>query len=546
MDLLWVVAVCGLSYPSRGCEMRIRLFYLYYNRFPMVTIDELLSRYQTEVRPGLLNPPLDLPGLLKNIDNYLLWRIDVEESGLEGEFPEVMSDAFDLIAAAFVKGVGILLNEIVAVDRDVQALEEKINEYTVWEGMAEEYDDMLPGLRKKLDATFTEGNRVIQNKLESMLLSVISEMRGDGESPEELNPLYLRFNDLENLVLDASELHLLDFLEAQLQPTIDEGHRVFEEVVQEALDEIVRRRMETGDVDRAVERIRGWELVNYYTEIGEMIREAIRRCLALTLSYDLVLRQRSEGRGRVQTRRFLKRMGMDLGLLGLFVRNPKPTHDVDVMHMHFQVKDLELGLTEYDAETGRYVLCGAEGLRYPTLVIPDDMRSAAHMGYSVEPPEMDLRFRLTVTPGVGGHEHTLEMEVDTPARNVVANWFVGSHDFLGIESNLLLPENLESKALGEVDEIEDASDGATFETLDGFIEESMDSMRDLKGLVDEISRARSLRYVFRDLEAGGGSPYAFKEYSQDFHDTAEVKFFGGTATGTGSTDRKTSLTIRID
>ena len=59
----------------------------------MATIDELLSRYQTEVRPGLLNPPLDLPGLLKNIDKYLLWRIDVEESGLEGEFPEVESDS---------------------------------------------------------------------------------------------------------------------------------------------------------------------------------------------------------------------------------------------------------------------------------------------------------------------------------------------------------------------------------------------------------------------------------------------------------------------
>jgi hypothetical protein len=138
------------------------------------------------------------------------------------------------------------------------------------------------------------------------------------------------------------------------------------------------------------------------------------------------------------------------------------------------------------------------------------------------------------------------MMVDTPARNVVANWFVGSHDFLGIESNLVLPADLESRALGEVDDIEDASDEATFENFDGFVEESMDSMMELKGLVDEISRARSLRYVFRDLEVGRGSPYAFKEYSQDFHDTAEVKFFGGTATGTGSTDRETSLTIRIE
>ncbi len=512
----------------------------------MATREELLSQYQTEVRPGLLNPPLDLPGLMNNIDKFLLWRIDVEESGLEGEFPEVEAEAFELIVAAFVKGVGNLLNEIVAVDKDIQALEEKINEYTVWEGMADEHYDMIIGLRARLDATFTEGNRVIQNKLESMLLTVISEMRGDGESPEALNPLYLRFNDLENLVLDASEFSLLEFLEAQLQPTVDEGHRVFEKVVQEALDEIVRERMENGDVDRAVGRIRGWELVNYYTEIGEMIREAIRRCLALNLSYDLVLKQRSEGRGKVQTRSLLKRMGMDLGILGLFVRNPKPTHDVDVMHMHFQVKGLELGLTEYEAETGRYVLSGAGGLRYPVMVIPDDISSAAQMGFSVEPPEMDLRFRLTVTPGAGGHEHTLEMMIDTPARNVVANWFVGSHDFLGIESNLVLPEDLESRALGEVDDIEDASDEATFETIDGFVEESMDSMMELKGLVNEISRARSLRYVFRDLEVGGGSPYAFKEYSQDFHDTAEVKFFGGTATGNSSIDRETSLTIRIE
>jgi len=512
----------------------------------MATREELLSRYQTEVRPGLLYPPLELPGLINNIDKYLLWRIDVEESGLEGEFPEVESDAFELIVAAFVKGVNNLLNEIVGVDKDVHALEEKINEYTVWEGMADEHYDMILGLRARLDGTFTNGNRVIQNKIESMLLAVISEMRGDGESPEALNPLYLRFNDLENLVYDASEFHLLEFLKAQLQSTIDEGYKVFEEVVQEALDKIVRERMETGDVDGAVERIRGWELVNYYTEIEEMIREAIRRCLALTLSYDLVLRQRSEARGRVQTRRLLKRMGMDLGLLGLLVRNPKPTHDVDVMHMHFQVKDLELGLTEYEAETGRYVLSGAGGLRYPVMVIPDDFSSAAQMGFSVEPPEMDLRFRLTVTPGVGGHEHTLEMMVDTPARNVVANWFVGSHDFLGIESNLVLPGDLESRALGEVDDIEDASDEATFETIDGFMEESMDSMMELKGLVDDISRARSLRYVFRDLEVGGGQPYASKEYSEDFHDTSEVKFFGGTATGTGSTDRETSLTIRIE
>lgn len=232
----------------------------------MATRDELLSRYQTEVRPGLLNPPLELRGLMIVIeDGYLLWLVDVAESGLEGEFPEEESDAFELIVEAFVKGVGNLLNEIVAVDRDVQALENKINEYTVWEGMANDRYDMihignrvaLPGLRARLEGTFTEGNRVIQNKLESSLLGVISEMRGDGESPETLNPLYLRFNDLENLVYDVSEFHLLKFLKDQLQPTIDEGRRVFEAVVQEALDEIVQERMETGNVDHAIERILG-------------------------------------------------------------------------------------------------------------------------------------------------------------------------------------------------------------------------------------------------------------------------------------------------
>ena len=197
----------------------------------MATREELLSRYQTEVRPGLLDPPLELPGLMNNIDKYLLWRIDVEESGLEGEFPEVESDAFELIVGAFVKGVGGLLNEMAGLDKDVQALEEKINEYTAWEGQAEEYGDMLPGLRVRLDAKFTEEDRMVQNKLESMLLAAVTEMRGDGESPETLNPLYLHFNDLENLVLDASEFSLLAFLEAQLQPTVDEGRRVFESVV---------------------------------------------------------------------------------------------------------------------------------------------------------------------------------------------------------------------------------------------------------------------------------------------------------------------------
>ncbi|MCK4582806.1 hypothetical protein KAU18_05770, partial [Candidatus Bathyarchaeota archaeon] len=294
----------------------------------MVPKEELLSRYQTEVRPGLLNPPLELRGLMNNIDKYLLWRVDVEESGLEGEFPEVESEAFELIVAAFVKGVGNLLNEIVRVQHDVPALEAKINEYTVWEGMADDHYDMILGLRARLDATFTDGNRVIQNKLESMLLGVISEMRGDGESPEALNPLYLRFNDLYHLVYDVSEFSLLEFLEAQLQPTLDEGRRVFEAVVQEALDEIVQERMETGNVDHAIERIRGWELLNYYTEIDEMILEAVRRCLVLTLSYDLVVKQRSEGSGKVQTGRLLKRLGIDLGLLRLFIRNPKPTHDV--------------------------------------------------------------------------------------------------------------------------------------------------------------------------------------------------------------------------
>jgi len=305
--------------------------------------------------------------------------------------------------------------------------------------------------------------------------------------------------------------------------------------------------METGDVDRAVERIGGWEQVNHYTEIGEMIREAVRRCLVLTLSYDLVVKQRSEGRGRVQTGRLLNRLGMNLGILRLFVRSPRPTHDVDLMEIHFQVKGLELTLTGYEAETGRYVLSGAKGLQYPKLVIPDDMRGMARMGYSLEPPEMGLRFRLTVTPGASeSHTHKLEMEVDTPERNMIANWFVGSHDFLGIESNLVLPEDLESRAIGEVEDVADASDEATFEAFDGFIEESMASIGDLKSLVDEISRARSLKYVFPDLEVTEGSAYAEKTYRQCFSDTAEVKLFGGTVTGTGATDRETSLTIRIE
>ena len=34
----------------------------------MATQEELLSRYQTEVRPGLLDPPLDLPGLMNKIE----------------------------------------------------------------------------------------------------------------------------------------------------------------------------------------------------------------------------------------------------------------------------------------------------------------------------------------------------------------------------------------------------------------------------------------------------------------------------------------------
>ena len=67
---------------------RIRLFYLLHTIFCMATRDELLSRYRTEIRPGLLNPPPELPGLLKNIDEFLLWRIDVEESGLQSSFIE--------------------------------------------------------------------------------------------------------------------------------------------------------------------------------------------------------------------------------------------------------------------------------------------------------------------------------------------------------------------------------------------------------------------------------------------------------------------------
>ena len=513
----------------------------------MVPREELQSRYQTEIRPKLLNPPLELPNLLKILDEYYHWLLDVKESGLDDEFSDLKMDAFGLIVDAFVKGVGNLLNEIVRVQHDVPALEAKINEYTVWEGMAEEYDDLIPGLRGRLDGTFTEGNRVIQNKLESSLLGVISEMRGDGESPESLNPLYLRFNDLANLVYDASEFSLLEFLKAQLQPTIDEGRKVFEAVVQEALDEIVQERMETGNVDHAVERILGWELLNYYTEIGEMIREAVRRCLVLTLSYDLVVKQRTEGRGKVQTGRLLKRLGIDLGLLRLFLRNPKPTHDIDIMHIHFQVKDLELGLTEWETEPGRYVLSGVKRLQYPKMVIPDDMLSMDHLGYSVEPPEMDLRFRLTVTlGGSGGQELTLEMETDTPAKNQIANWFVASHDFLGIESNLVIPENLESRALGEVEDVRDASDEATLDTIEGFLEQGMDSIQEIKSLVDELSQAKRLKYSFTDLEATGGSPYAYKEYSSSSSDTAEVKLFGGTATGTGSSDRETKLTIRIE
>jgi len=513
----------------------------------MVPREELLYRYQTEIRPELLNPPLELPNFLKIVDKYYLWLLDVEESRLDDEFSDLKMDAFGLIVEAFMKGVGNLLNEIVSVDDNVPALEAKINEYTVWEGQAEEYDELIPGLRGRLDGTFTEGNRVIQNKLESSLLGIIAEMRGDGESPESLNPLYLRFNDLENLVNDASEFSLLRFLEDQLQSTIDEGRKVFEAVVQEALDEIVQERMETGNVDHAIESILGWELLNYYTEIGEMILEAVRRCLVLTLSYDLVVKQRSEGRGKVQTGRLLKRLGIDLGLARLFLRNPKPTHDVDIMHIHFQVKDLDLGLTEWETEPRRYVLSGAKRLQYPTMVIPDDMLDVDHLGYSVEPPEMDLRFRLTVTPGgSGGQELTLEMETDTPAKNQIANWFVASHDFLGIKSNLLIPEDLESRALGEVEDVRDASDEATLDTFEDFLEESMDSIQEIKSLVDELSQAKRLTYSFTDLEATGGSPYAYKEYSSNFSDTAEVKLFGGTVTGTGSSDRETKLTIRIE
>jgi len=81
----------------------------------MVPREELLSRYQTEIRPELLDPPLELPNLLKIINKYYQWVLDVEESGLDDEFSDLKMDAFGLIVEAFMKGVGNLLNEIVRV-----------------------------------------------------------------------------------------------------------------------------------------------------------------------------------------------------------------------------------------------------------------------------------------------------------------------------------------------------------------------------------------------------------------------------------------------
>jgi len=58
---------------------------------------------------------------------------------------------------------------------------------------------------------------------------------------------------------------------------------------------------------------------------------------------------------------------------------------------------------------------------------------------------------------------------------------------------------------GEFPEVESDALELTVEAFDEFMGESMKSMGDLMNLVDEISRARSLNYVFPGLKVEGGS-----------------------------------------
>jgi len=90
----------------------------------MATRDELLSQCRAETRPGLLNPSPEHPALLKNINEYLLCRAAVEELRLEGEFPEVESDALELTVEAFdefmgesMKSMGDLMNLVDEISR---------------------------------------------------------------------------------------------------------------------------------------------------------------------------------------------------------------------------------------------------------------------------------------------------------------------------------------------------------------------------------------------------------------------------------------------
>lgn len=510
----------------------------------MFTGEELKNRYASSIRPRLVDPPLDFPGFMALLDEYVLWLADVEDAGLDEEFRDLKSNALDLIVKGFRKGVGHLLSEIVRARGEVPVLEEKVQEYTVWEGQAEEYGEWIVGLRGRLDDLFDEGNRVVQNTLESSLLDAIREMKQNKETPGELNPRYLHFVDLENLVIDLSDFSLLEFLGGELEPTIRGGYDAFEEIIEEALDEIVRECGRTGDVHDSIRRIKEWELLNYYTEIDEMIKGAIRDCVQFVLNYDHTVNVVTKSWSKVKTKSFVKRIfGFDLGR---FRRQPTTESDTDTIDMHFQVKDLELNLVESDFEEKKFVLKGSQYLEYPKILLPDDFQSSASFGFSTVPPSMLVNFGLTFIDKAREPEIYTEMMFKTVGRNLISIWFVGTlSNVPGIESDFVDPEDVADEVKDEVHDFDKVTDGVNIENWEDFMEDGVDFIEDSISLLEDVSETEDVKIRFGKLDILSGKPYASRVYHSPTSDSVDLSLFGGTVTShaTSVYDVKSIITL---
>jgi hypothetical protein len=524
-----------------------------------MTKEELERQYQSIIKPKLMGaaiPAEQYEGIFIMLSD---WEDNVSNEGLTDTFGENVTEMWRLCVIAFQNTVSKILEDLQNDKWNFESFRGQCYLITTLEGA-------LMGCESRINpACYNAFYQILVNAVDA-IIRIMSEMLGeidtslsqhesDSESNREL--LLKDYNKLlgvDTIVNDLGGDQLLHKFEILL-PKIQELVEKLKKIIKKYLDKIVSESHQDHNSCKAIHKIAEWEVFNVTGDFKVIFDEAYLKCVNFTLNFDYVITDTKKStttadQAAANSRLFGPKM---IALLGRFAKTPagKTTEVKDTQNtFHFSVTNVLFSSVQSNIKEKSFVLTGSAKL-VSEVKISVNEASLNQMGYSISPPDTEMKFTLLFQCKNETNEFStmkLSATYTTPNKNIVAAWFNTYQGIIpGIKSDYNVDvEKLKKDGKDKINNVEDVSDRITINNIGIIASVSKNLFDSALGVADDLSAGRTVTVDYGELEITNSTPYAKKEVKYNSKDDYKATVLGGTITSNTNQVVESTLKLEIE